>query len=217
MDLTNQSLLLQARQGSDEAWKRMVDLYRPFIRNWLLRLSISKQDAPDLCQDILTTLVEHLPRFNHNGQPGAFRAWLRTVTTNRARLFWRAHAQQPQSPGGSAFLEIVGELEDPSSALSEEWNRNHQIHVLRSLLERLAVEFEPLTLEAFRRLGLKGSPRRRLPQPWASRSARSTSPSRASCSGCARKPPTCWIERGLDVVKGFASPRILSRRGATGK
>ena len=46
------------------------------------------------------------------------------------------------------------ELENPSSGLSAEWDRQHKTHVLRSLLDGLAAEFEPVTLEAFRRVVL---------------------------------------------------------------
>jgi RNA polymerase sigma-70 factor (ECF subfamily) len=136
----------------------MMGLYRPFILGWLVRLSVSAEDVPDLCQDILTTVVEQLPRFQHGGQAGAFRAWLRTVTTNRVRLFWRARNHQPQATGGSDFLQMIQDLENPHSALSEEWDREYQRYVLRSLLDSLEAELEPATLEAFRRLGLRGEP-----------------------------------------------------------
>jgi RNA polymerase sigma-70 factor (ECF subfamily) len=148
-------MLQQARQGSAEAWERMHRLYQPFIHGWLRRLAVSEQETPDLCQDILTTLVEKLADFQHNGQPRAFRAWLRTVTVNRARLFWRARIREPQASGG-AFLKNLDELEDPASGLHGEWDRSHRSHILQTLLDRLAGEFEPVTLEAFRRLGLRG-------------------------------------------------------------
>ncbi len=105
-------------------------------------------------QDILFTLVEQLPRFRHSGQPGAFRAWLRTVATNRVRLCWRTQNYRLQAPGGSEFLVLLAELEDPQSSLSDEWNLDHQRHVLQSLLQELGQEFEPVTLEAFRRVAL---------------------------------------------------------------
>lgn len=108
----------------------------------------------DVEQDVLATLVQQLAQFDHNGRPGAFRAWLRTVTTNRVRLSQRTRDDCVQSPGGSDFVRRLAELEDSDSRLSQEWNLDHQRHVLQTLLEQLGKEFEPLTLEAFRRVTL---------------------------------------------------------------
>ncbi len=63
----------------------MVRLYGSFIDYWLRRLSVRTEVVPDVRPDIMLLLVEQLPQFQHNGQPGAFRSWLRTVTTNRVR------------------------------------------------------------------------------------------------------------------------------------
>lgn len=156
MDLTSQSLLQLARQGSATAWERMYRLYEPFVHGWLLRFGVNRQEVPDLCQDILTTLVEHLPSFRHSGRPGAFRAWLRTVTVNRAQLYWRDQGYRAKAPGGSDFCRLLEQLQDPDSSLSKEWDLQHQRHVLEGLLDGLAAEFEPATLGVFRRVALQG-------------------------------------------------------------
>jgi hypothetical protein len=59
--------------------------------------------------------------------------------------------------GGSDFHAAVEQLEDPHSELCRLWNREHDEHVLRRLLEVLEAEFEPRTLQAFRRQVLAGA------------------------------------------------------------
>jgi RNA polymerase sigma-70 factor (ECF subfamily) len=157
MDETNQSLLRRACGGSEDAWGALAALYRPLICHWLLRAGAPAQEADDLTQDILLTLVRELPRFRHSGQPGAFRTWLRVVATNRARAFWRARQGKAQATGDSAFLDLLQQLEAPDTDASRQWDREHDDHVLRCLLALMEAEFEPATLRAFRLLTLDGA------------------------------------------------------------
>ena len=41
------------------------------------------RDLEDLSQDILLSVVKHLPTFQHSGRRGAFRSWLRTIVCSR--------------------------------------------------------------------------------------------------------------------------------------
>jgi RNA polymerase sigma-70 factor (ECF subfamily) len=152
MDPTRLSLLQRGRDGDDAAWRQIVALYQPLIRAWLVQQHVHLQEAEDLTQDVLAVVVKKLPHFEHAGTPGAFRGWLRTITVNRAREFWRQGKCRAQTPGGSAFLEALGQLEDPGSDVSRRWDEEHDRHVLQHLLACLEEEFDPTTLHAFRRL-----------------------------------------------------------------
>jgi RNA polymerase sigma-70 factor (ECF subfamily) len=157
VESTQVSLLLRAQQGEQSAWRRLVDLYQPLIRACLLREQVRPQEAEDLTQDVLAVLVKELPGFEHAGRPGSFRAWLRTVTVNRARLYWRAGSGREEAAGGSDALVRLEALADPDSPLSRLWDEEHDAHVLRRLLSLMEQEFEPATLRAFRRLTFDGA------------------------------------------------------------
>src|SRR5215475_2610246 len=90
MDETRQSLLLRAQGGEQNAWKDLTDLYRPLILGWLNRQGVPARDLEDLSQDILLSVVKHLPTFQHSGRRGAFRSWLRTIVCSRSTDYWRA-------------------------------------------------------------------------------------------------------------------------------
>jgi RNA polymerase sigma factor (sigma-70 family) len=157
MSETSLSLLERLRTQPDAGtWRRLVDLYTPLIRHWLRRHGVAPQDADDLTQDVLAVLVRELPRFEHDGRPGAFRCWLRTVTVHRVRDFWRRRQARPVATGASDFLKMLDQLEDPYSALSRQWDEEHDRHVARRLLELLEPQFEPNTWRAFRRVVLDG-------------------------------------------------------------
>jgi DNA-directed RNA polymerase specialized sigma24 family protein len=61
---------------------------------------VPSQDVDDLVQEVLGVVVRELPRFDHAGRPGSFRAWLRAVTVNRLRTSWRSQRAQPAAPFG---------------------------------------------------------------------------------------------------------------------
>jgi RNA polymerase sigma-70 factor (ECF subfamily) len=158
MSETSFSLLERLRVGPDEtAWRHMVDLYSPLIRNWLRRYSLQDQDADDLVQDVLAVVVRKLPEFKKRPQVGAFRRWLRSITVNCLREFWRSQRIQPKVAGNEGFGGVLDQLEDPESALSKVWDKEHDEHVTRRLLEMIRPRFEAKTWQAFQRVALEGS------------------------------------------------------------
>lgn len=142
-----------ARSPGESDWRRLVDLYQPFIGRWLRQAGVPEADADDLGQEVLSVLVREIPSFRHGENRGAFRRWLRTVVVNRTRGFWRARQTGPQQLGDVAVLDA---LEDPSSGLSGEWDREHDAHVAQRLLAALESEFTPTTWRAFRRQVVDG-------------------------------------------------------------
>jgi RNA polymerase sigma-70 factor (ECF subfamily) len=152
MAATSVSLLERLRwqpQGDD--WQRLVAIYTPLIRGWLGRQDVPPADADDLVQDVLGVVVRELEAFQHNERPGAFRAWLRAITVNRLRGYWRARHRPGQPSGGSDALRLLEQLEDPKSGLSQVWDQEHDRHVLARLLEILEPEFPATSWTAFRR------------------------------------------------------------------
>src|ERR1700675_2995846 len=89
MNDTRQSLLLRAQSGEENAWKDLIDLYRPLIIAWLNRQGVPAVDLEDLSQEVLLSVVKHLPAFEHSGNRGAFRSWLRTIVCSRTTDYWR--------------------------------------------------------------------------------------------------------------------------------
>jgi RNA polymerase sigma factor (sigma-70 family) len=156
MDHTSLSLLERLRgSGNDPAWSRLVELYAPLIRHWLKqRCKLDDADADDLTQTVLKVMVSELPRFDHNGRPGAFRNWVKTITINRLRDFWRnANAKRGVIDAGSDVLE---QWADPNGELSMLWEREHDQFVLNRALELIEHEFAATTWQAFKQSAIEG-------------------------------------------------------------
>ena len=149
---TSVSLLRLASEAPDsEAWRRLADIYSPWLHASLRRYNVQPADAQDLIQDVLLTVSRELPKFEHSGRTGAFRSWLRTILVHRLRNFWRSRQYRPLAAGGSTWAEWIEQLADDSSDVSREWNLEHDQHVLARLLEQTRSRFEPQTWEAFHR------------------------------------------------------------------
>jgi RNA polymerase sigma-70 factor (ECF subfamily) len=134
-----------------------VELYQPLVFGWLRRHQVAHHDAEELTQDVLAAVVRELPAFSHSGHKGAFRHWLRQITVNRARGFWRGGKGRPRATGETKFLKMVEQLADDASTLSARFDREHDRHVLRVCLCKVEPEFTTTTLTAFRRQVFDGA------------------------------------------------------------
>jgi RNA polymerase sigma-70 factor (ECF subfamily) len=152
MQETSLSFLDEMRRDSTSPqWQRFDELYRPLMQSWLERYAdVTAADRDDLVQDVLLTVATELPRFDHNGNPGAFRAWLRHILANRLRNFWKRRQRRPDAVGGSDFLRQLDELDDDASGLSALWDQQHDQHIMQRLLELIRGRFAAQTWEAFR-------------------------------------------------------------------
>src|SRR5882724_7080011 len=101
---TSASLLERLQAQPDAAsWERLVELYTPLLRGWLRRNEVQPEDVDDLVQEVMEVLVRELPQFHYQQERGSFRGWLRTITVNRLRMFWRSRQSRPLVTGDSDF------------------------------------------------------------------------------------------------------------------
>lgn len=152
---TSASLLERLRLGSDpNGWARLVDLYSPWILRWVRRYDVQAHDADDLAQEVFSELIRELPRFHYDRKQGLFRSWLRTITVNRLRVFWRTKKPVPIGVAGddSALGNRLDQLADSGSELSQLWNKEHDEYLSQRLMTLIEPEFEPTTWKAFLRV-----------------------------------------------------------------
>ncbi|WDI42249.1 RNA polymerase sigma factor [Bremerella sp. P1] len=161
MNETSLSLLNRLRHSPEsESWNRLVDLYAPLIRTWLRKYDVQESDAEDLVQEVLLAVSKDVASFQHQGRPGAFRAWLKGILVNRLRNFWRTRDRRHETDGRDNMEQRLAELESPTSELTRLWNNEHDRYVLRELLKLAKPHFAENTWMAFDRVALKGeSPR----------------------------------------------------------
>ena len=153
MEATSLSLLQRLRRRDDDpAWRRFDRVYRPLIAGWLRHAHVQASEADDLAQEVMLVVVRRLGEFEHAGRVGAFRTWLRNISSNVLRDCWRR--RQRRGEQRTTLGDLAEQLADPQSDLSQNWERDHDGQVLRRLLDLLAEEFAASTVQALRRLTL---------------------------------------------------------------
>jgi RNA polymerase sigma-70 factor (ECF subfamily) len=140
MDSTPISLLEQLKKPSQQAaWERFAELYTPLLYYWARSQGLAEDDAADLVQEVFVVLVDKLPEFQYH-RDGSFRAWLRTVTINKHKELKRKKKPQALDP---AF----DQPQDDAHRLLEE--KEHQIYLVRRMLQIVEPEFPPSTWQLF--------------------------------------------------------------------
>ena len=107
------SLLERARTNDADAWRRLVELYRPLVLFWCARAGVDPTDAEDVAQGVLVAAAAGLDRFHHDRPGDTFRGWLRAITRNQVLLHVRRNHGRPQAVGGSDAWQNLQAVADP--------------------------------------------------------------------------------------------------------
>ncbi len=139
---TQTSLLIRLRTSEDsDAWFRFVRIYTPLIQHWVKQLGVEANQADDLIQDIFVVLLGQVSMLA-NRPPDSFRAWLRTITLNKCRDWFR-HQNRKSNP--KLLERIESAIEDPNSLLLE---KEYQTFVAQSALQLMRDTFSETTWRA---------------------------------------------------------------------
>jgi RNA polymerase sigma-70 factor (ECF subfamily) len=151
MHTTPASLLERLHQSQNQAaWETFVRLYQPLLGHWARKLGLQGPDADDLVQEVFAILVRQLPAFRYDPRK-RFRAWLWTVTVNKARERRRQSAGAP--PETNQALDQVSGPDEDEAAEAE-----YRDYLLRRALEILRPEFTESTWKAFWECAMAGRP-----------------------------------------------------------
>jgi RNA polymerase sigma-70 factor (ECF subfamily) len=102
---------------------------------------VSRADAEDLVQEVMAILVQRLPEFQYD-QSRSFRGWLRTITVNRRRDFFRRRGIRPHTTGNG---QVDLDAPDGADALAEE---EYSRYLVSRALELMQSQFEAATWRA---------------------------------------------------------------------
>jgi RNA polymerase sigma-70 factor (ECF subfamily) len=152
---TSLTLLVRVQDRDDhDAWGRFSQIYGGMIGRWLRCQHVQASDADDLGQETLVVVLQELPKFQHNGRPGAFRRWIRLILAHRCREFYRK-AQRQERLVAREIEELASSLARDESALAQRWEREHDAFLIREALDQVAPHFGQDTMTAFRRIVLE--------------------------------------------------------------
>jgi RNA polymerase sigma-70 factor (ECF subfamily) len=141
------SLLQGARNGEQDAWKRLFELFHPFVYGWLRRWGVPEADAPDLTQNVFTSVYTALPDFDYQSPDATFRGWLWRIARNAANHYFSSRRPVQLD---SNRLNAIPEVPDEESCADE------RVLLLHKVLDLVSRDFQERTVELFRKSVLEG-------------------------------------------------------------
>jgi len=144
---TRHSLIQRLKDGGDNAaWEEFTSIYRPIIIRIAMRKQLQLDDAEDLAQQVLLSVLKNIHKWRADPQRARFRTWLQTVVRN-ATINALSRRPQDRASGGTTALQRLHERPEKSDSLwfDLEWQRE----TLRWVAQQVRGEFESTTWAAF--------------------------------------------------------------------
>ena len=139
MEISDNEIVTQIKQGDTEAYSELVQRYQKPVFNLMYRFSQSKTDAAELTQDVFCKAFEKLPNFQDGRN---FFSWLYTLAMNHGRDFVR---QQERKRNGLRFYTDSIQQED-TSILMETLEKKQEIDKMFVALTELSHEKREILL-----------------------------------------------------------------------
>ncbi len=145
---TQPSLIGRLHDHDDhEAWREFDRRYGPLIVAYARRRGLSLPDAEDLRQVVLVSLASAMRTFELRPERGRFRSYLGRVVGNAIH---RAHRRPFRRPDVLELDEtLLSALPGPKE--DDPWQEEWVNHHLRRAMSRVERDFEPGSVEVFRR------------------------------------------------------------------
>lgn len=132
-------------------------LYEPLLLAYARRRGLAEDDARDVCQEVLASLLRSLPAFEYTRARGRFRTWLWRVTQNAIADWARRQARQRR--GEEGWRERLRTLKDDMDREPEaEWNAAYHQRVLEFSLQKVREKTGADKWACFERHIVKGQP-----------------------------------------------------------
>ena len=125
------------------AWSEFHDLYAPLLYHYARARGLDHDDAEDVRSKCYESIVRHMPEFEYDKRKGGFKAWLRTLVTNRVIDHFRKRREQIAESGD--LRNLPANDPSPDEIFEDHW----RLHHLRFCLERVRHRVSGKTLEVF--------------------------------------------------------------------
>lgn len=134
--MTDEPLVLAARDGDEAAFAELVTRYRPELQVHCYRMLGSVHEAEDLVQE--TFLRAWRRRESYRG-PGRYRAWLYGIATHACLDALKRHRRRPSGDGPPPEAAHLA----PAPAVAVPWLQPYPDDLLDAALARTAGTAEP--------------------------------------------------------------------------
>ncbi len=153
--------------GDDVSWADFLQRYRPLVIGFAKRLSLSQEDAEDVCQEVFAEVSQSIGDFNAEGGRKSFRGWLFQRTKWRVLDRFRDRRREPHEIRSdptdgtqTPLVERIPAAAELEAIWAHEWLKNH----MAIALTRLAQKVQAKHFQAFELYELQEWPVKRVAQ-----------------------------------------------------
>lgn len=155
---TSTGLLQAAKDNNADAWTRLVTTYSRTVYRWCRKAGLQPADAANVVQEVLRSVARKMCDF-HRDRPGdSFRGWLRTITRNKLRDYYRAELRTPEhSIGGTTVHQLllnIPDVEEYQSICSTKVRESFAVHL--EIIEKVKLEFSARDWQMFWKVVVDG-------------------------------------------------------------
>ncbi len=150
---TSLTLISLLKAKNDDAWHELVREYGLLVEEWTIRSRVPPHDVPDVVQDVLQSVARSIQRFHRDRSSDSFRKWLRVITANKVRDYYRRSKATPLARGGTTAMQLIhlepdGNLDEPlaDDASSETFSVDA---IPQEVSEKIRRQVKPQTWQAF--------------------------------------------------------------------
>ena len=152
---TSASMLLRLRADGtldrQIGWNDFSKMYGSVIAGFARNAGAKPQEVDDILQEVMLGFFKQSRVFEYDPAKGRFRGYLKRITLNAIRDRYRR--KRP-----SVGLPESYDPPERESELNAAWDREWTEHLLRRALEKVKINIQPKTLDAFERYGVRGEP-----------------------------------------------------------
>ncbi len=156
---TSTSLLIRLKASDQLAWERLVELYSQLVYLWCRSAGLQAADSADLGQEVFRAVARKIGDFRRERAGDSFRAWLRSITQNKIRDFYKKQGREAVAAGGSdaqqAMLQVPDRDVETGSSVYSAGEDGEARLLFRRAVELIQGEFADRTWEAFWRVTIE--------------------------------------------------------------
>ena len=105
---TSSSLLRRAKADDADAWRQLVETYSRRVYRWCRQAGLQPADSSNVVQEVLRSVARKLGDFRRERASDTFRGWLRRITQNKLRDFYRSQAKRvDRAMGGTDAHQMI--------------------------------------------------------------------------------------------------------------
>ena len=152
---TRLTLLSRLKDWNDQkSWQEFFDTYWRCIYRAAVKMGLTHEEAQDVVQDTVISVVKNITQFTYDPQKGSFKGWLLTLTRWRIMDQFRMRQKEinnetPQA-GTEPRTDIVERIADPSTdALEEIWDQEWRQNIFELALQNVMQRVDPKNYQIF--------------------------------------------------------------------